>query len=168
MSLCMARPEMTRLRPPNTNDLTAMVELNNASAVETSLLDADAMQALITSAFYIRIAGQCDAVCIALDQNARYQSPNFAWFRDRLERFVYIDRVIVAPQARRTGIARSLYRDLSLAAKHAGHTVLCCEVNVSPPNPSSDQFHASFGFVETGRASLADRARTVRYLTLEI
>jgi uncharacterized protein len=159
---------VTTLRQPNADDLAVMVDLNNASAVETSLLDSAAMRALIESAFYVRIAGQCNAVCIALDQTARYERPNFAWFRDRLKRFVYIDRVIVARQARRTGIARTLYQDLSMVAKRAGHTVLCCEVNVSPPNPASDQFHAAFGFVETGHTSLVDRAKTVRYLTLEI
>jgi predicted GNAT superfamily acetyltransferase len=156
------------LRPPAEEDLAAMVALNNEFAVETSFLTRDAMRRLIDVAFHVRVAGQAEAFCIALDQGANHDSPNLAWFRQRLERFVYIDRVIVVAHAHGRGIARVLYRDLIVAAKNAGHTVLCCEVNVSPPNPGSDRFHDAFGFVETGRAFLADRAKTVRYLALEI
>ena len=32
-----------------------------------------------------------------------------------------------------------------------GHTVLCCEINVDPPNVASDRFHGAFGFEEVGR-----------------
>ena len=126
------------------------------------------MRRLIGSAFHVRVSGQIAALCIAMDQAADYDSPNLEWFRQRLKRFVYVDRVIVAAHARGRGIARILYRDLVVAAKGAGYTVVCCEVNVSPPNPGSDRFHDAFGFIEIGRAFLADRAKTVRYLTLEI
>jgi predicted GNAT superfamily acetyltransferase len=49
-----------------------------------------------------------------------------------------------------------------------GHTVLCCEINVDPPNVASDRFHGAFGFEEVGQAFLAERAKTVRYLSLSI
>jgi predicted GNAT superfamily acetyltransferase len=61
-----------------------------------------------------------------------------------------------------------MYADLKIAAKKAGHSVLCCEVNFDPPNAPSDRFHEAFGFVEVGKALLADRARTVRYLALPV
>jgi uncharacterized protein len=32
---------------------------------------------------------------LAFDQDADYDSPNFLWFRERLARFVYADRVVV-------------------------------------------------------------------------
>jgi predicted GNAT superfamily acetyltransferase len=155
-------------RPPAAEDLVAMVALNNEFVTETSFLTPDAMRHLIGAAFHVRVAGETEAFCIALDQAANHDSPNLEWFRQRLERFVYIDRIIVAAHARGRGIAQTLYRDLIAAAKNAGHTVACCEVNISPPNPGSDRFHDAFGFVEIGRAFLADRAKTVRYLTLEI
>ena len=44
--------------------------------------------------------------------------------------------------------------------------ILCCEVNIDPPNPVSDAFHAFFGFVEVGWAFLPDRGKSVRYLEL--
>jgi hypothetical protein len=33
---------------------------------------------------------------------------------------------------------------------------------------SSDRFHEAFGFVEVGKAFLAERAKTIRYLALSI
>ena len=109
-----------------------------------------------------------DGFCIALDQDAKYQNLNFDWFRRRYQRFVYIDRVVVAAHARGQGIARRIYSDLKLASRNADHGVIGCEINIDPPNLASDRFHEAFGFVEVGRAFLADRAKTVRYLALSI
>jgi hypothetical protein len=78
-------------------DLARMLTLNNAHASETSLLDVSGMSALRSLAFYSRgIDGGATAILIALDQNALYDNPNFNWFRQRYEQFIYIDRVIVA------------------------------------------------------------------------
>jgi len=158
----------TVLRSPSADDRAAMLALNNESALETSLLNIASLQQLVASSFYVRIAGQMDGFCIALDQDAQYQNVNFDWFRGRYRRFVYIDRVVVAAHARGQGIARKIYSDLKLASENAGHRVLCCEINVEPPNLASDRFHEAFGFVEVGRAFLAERAKTVRYLALSI
>jgi uncharacterized protein len=146
----------------------AMVALNNEFSAETSVLTAAAMQALIDAAFFVGISGKIDAFCIALDQDAAYNNPNFNWFRGKLQRFVYVDRVVVAKTAQGLGVAREMYQALRVAARAAGHTVLCCEVNISPPNPSSDRFHEKFGFSGIGQARLPDRGKTVRYLMLRI
>ena len=158
----------TVLRSPTADDCAAMLALNNDFAVETSLLNIASLQQLVASSFYVRVSGQMNGFCIALDQDAPYENVNFEWFRGRYRRFVYIDRVVVAAHARGQGIAGEIYRDLKRAAKNADHSVLCCEINVDPPNPASDRFHQAFGFVEVGSAFLADRAKTVRYLALSI
>jgi hypothetical protein len=132
------------------------------------VLNIASLRQLIASSFHVRISGQVDALCIALDQDAQYENVNFDWFRRRYRRFVYIDRVVVAAHARGKGIARKMYSDLKLASQNTGHSVLCCEVNVDPPNLASDPFHEAFGFVEVGRALLVERAKTVRYLALSI
>jgi predicted GNAT superfamily acetyltransferase len=158
----------TVLRSRSADDDAAMLALNNDFAVETSLLNIASLQQLVTSSFYVRIAGQMDGFCIALDHDAKYQNPNFEWFCRKYRRFVYIDRVVIAAHARGQGIARQMYSDLKLASKNADHSVIGCEINVDPPNLASDRFHDAFGFVEVGRAFLADRAKTVRYLALSI
>ena len=92
------------------------------------------------------------------------------WFRDRYRRFVYIDRIAVAASARGRGLARLLYCELFDQAHRRGHLQVACGVNLAPPNPASDAFHAALGFVEVGRARIHGGSKTVRYLrrTLEV
>ncbi len=106
--------------------------------------------------------GEADAFLVALDQGADYDSPNFLWFRDRFERFVYVDRIAVAPQARGRGLARALYEALIARARAAGHDRIVCEVNADPPNPASDAFHAALGFAVIGAATLSG-GKVARY-----
>jgi len=105
-----------------------------------------------------------DAFLIALNEEARYDSPNYLWFRARYPRFVYVDRVVVAPHARGRGLARLLYADLFDFASRAGHELIVCEVNINPPNPGSDALHATLGFSEVGQATIRDGSKTVRDL----
>lgn len=151
-------------RPPTEADQAGLLALNNAHAVELSLLSAESLRGLLGGAFHARVAGEGAALLVAFDQDGDYDSPNFLWFRDRYPRFVYVDRVVVSPAARGRGLARALYADLFAAAVRAGHDRICCEVNVEPPNPASDAFHAALGFEEVGRARLAEREKAVRYL----
>ncbi len=58
------------------------------------------MALLVDRAFFAGRIGEADAFLIAFDQDADYDSPNFLWFRERFERFVYVDRIAVAPAAR--------------------------------------------------------------------
>ncbi|RBP12279.1 hypothetical protein DFR50_114109 [Roseiarcus fermentans] len=141
---------------------SALLALNNAHAEALSRLSADALTGLMASAFLTLRAGDCDAFLIALDQDAGYDSPNFLWFRARFERFVYVDRVAVAPHARGRGLARTLYQALFRRARAAGHERIVAEVNADPPNPASDAFHAAMGFVVVGSARLTN-GKAVRY-----
>ena len=138
--------------------------LNNAHATELSWLDARRLAELTARAFYARRVGEVDAFLLAFDQDADYDSPNFLWFRDRRPRFVYVDRIVVAPEARGRGYARRLYDDLFGEARRAGHDQVVCEVNTEPPNPASDAFHLALGFEEVGAAAIHGGAKTVRYL----
>src|ERR1700730_14822781 len=145
-------------------DEAAILELNNAHEVELSRLDMVRLQHLLAVAYHARMAPQGLAFLIAFAPDADYDGVHFAWFRDRFKDFVYVDRVVVAHAARGRGIARALYADLFQRAEADGHSLICCEVNVEPPNPASDAFHASLGFREIGRASMAN-GKVVRYFT---
>ena len=143
----------------------ALLALNNAHAQELSWLEPERLEYLIREAFLARRIGRLDAFLLAFDQDARYDSPNFIWFRARYPRFVYVDRIVVAPSARGRGCARRLYDDLFEHAARDGHDRVVCEVNKAPPNPAFDAFHAALGFVEVGSASVHGGSRTVRYLS---
>lgn len=138
--------------------------LNNAHAAELSWLDAARFAELTRRAFCARSVGDVDAFLLAFDQDADYDSPNFLWFRERYRRFIYIDRIVVAPKARGRGYARLLYEDLFAQARRAGHDQVVCEVNSEPPNPASDAFHSAMGFDEVGGAAIHGGRKTVRYL----
>jgi uncharacterized protein len=144
--------------------LAAILALNAAHEVETSPLDYAALVEMLDSAFHsaTEAAGR-DGFLIAFDQDAPYESPNFLWFKARYDRFVYVDRIIVAEHARGRGLARALYEGLFDRARAAGHERIVCEVNLDPPNPGSVAFHAALGFAEVGQAVLGNKKR-VSYL----
>lgn len=144
----------------------ALLALNNAHATELSRLDPDRLQALVGAAFMAARVGEADAFLLAFDQDAAYDSPNFQWFRARGDRFVYVDRVVVAPHGRGRGLARRLYGELVARARAAGLPRIVCEVNAIPPNPSSDSFHDALGFRAVGEGRLPGGKR-VRYLSLD-
>lgn len=140
-----------------------VLALNNAHAAELSWLEPERLAELLGEAFHARRIGALEAFIMTFDQQARYDSPNFLWFRERYPRFVYVDRVVVAAEARGRGHARRLYEDLFAHARSLGHAVVTCEVNADPPNPASDAFHAALGFREIGAAAIHGGQKTVRY-----
>ncbi|MBX3500155.1 MAG: GNAT family N-acetyltransferase [Alphaproteobacteria bacterium] len=156
---------MSPIRIPSAADEAALLALNNAHAAELSELDARELSRLLAIALAARVIGDAEAFLLTFDQAADYHSPNFLWFRRRYERFAYVDRIVVAPTARRGGHARRLYEEFFAIARVAGHQRVCCEVNSDPPNPVSDAFHARLGFTVCGEAHLPDRGKSVRYLT---
>jgi len=156
---------MSEIEDIGVSDVDRILPLNNSNALETSRMDASGMCALLDLAFYRRgFDGGASAILIALDRDAPYDNPNFDWFKNRYGSFVYIDRIIVADAARGQGLARRLYQDLFARAYAAGHERVVCEVNIQPPNPISDAFHATIGFVTVGRAFLHNARKEVRYL----
>jgi len=138
----------------------ALRALNNEFAKETSFLD-EARWGRLTGMARVAFATP-DAFVIALDQDADYDSPNFLWFRDRYERFAYVDRIVVGHAAHGQGLGRALYEKLFDAAKAAGYPCLMAEVNTNPPNPGSLSFHAKMGFEAVGEVTFSPE-KSVRY-----
>lgn len=149
-------------------DEAAVLALNNENVADLSLLDSPELSHLLAQAILARRIGALDAFLIALDQDADYGSPNFRWFKQRYSRFAYVDRIVVAGGARGHGHARRLYEDLFDFARKAGHSLVTSEVNVNPPNPASDAFHAALGFGEVGSAVIHGGSKAVRYFVRTI
>ncbi|HTU68945.1 MAG TPA: GNAT family N-acetyltransferase [Candidatus Baltobacteraceae bacterium] len=146
------------------NDVSAFLALNRENEEQLWPLTEAEMRALLDIAYQAVTSADGEAMLIAFDERAPYDSPNHRWFRERYPRFVYVDRVAVATHARGRGLGRALYEALIAKARADGHTVLCAEVYSDPPNPGSDAFHAAMGFSEVGRAYVPDRGKSVRYL----
>ena len=141
--------------------------MNNASAWERSLLTPDRFAQLTDWASVTLTIKPAAALMLAFQQSDAYDGGHFLWFRNRFDTFLYIDRVVVAEQHRRHGLGRMLYAEVFKRAIEMGHTRVVCEVNLEPPNPVSDWFHAALGFTEVSRAKI-DNVKTVRYLATDL
>jgi predicted GNAT superfamily acetyltransferase len=150
-------------------DLPAVLALNNAHAVETSFLTPDRLAALHRASCVALVADGVGAAgpagfVLTLHEGAAHDGDNFAWFRRRRRRFLYVDRIVVAPQARGLGLAARHYAAVFAAAADSGRDLVCCEVNSRPPNPASERFHSRRGFFVLGEADTPDGAKTLRYM----
>lgn len=140
-----------------------LLRINNATAKETSLLSSERFDYL-TRVALIAMCIPNVAFLLAFQQNDDYDGLHFLWFKRRIQRFIYVDRVVVAEEYRRHGLGRTLYAKLFERAKELGHSTIVCEVNLQPPNLASDAFHAAHGFQEVGRATFNEGRKIVRYL----
>ena len=147
-----------------------ILALNECGLPHVNRISADDLVEFAAQSFYFRVARvgeKAVGFLLAFSQEASYHSPNFLWFRDRYPRFVYIDRVVVAPSSRREGIGSLLYADLErVASAHAPD--LTCEVNLHPANPGSFAFHERSGFREVGRQHTDGGAKHVCLMSKDL
>ena len=145
-----------------------ILTLSALHEVETSALDRAKLTHMLAEAFYWTTADEGrGGYLITFDQNADYDSANFQWFVQRYPRFVYVDRIVVAAQARGRGLARAFYLDLISKARANGHDLMVCEINIEPPNPGSFAFHAAMDFAEVGSAETTPN-KIVSYQALRL
>jgi predicted GNAT superfamily acetyltransferase len=133
-------------------DWPALLALNLASVRELSELNEERLQAILSFAhrsLVVESAGEVVAFALVIAPGSAYDSRNYRWFGDRFERFLYLDRVVVADGQRRRGIATRLYDAMEDIA--ASFERMVCDVNVRPPNDASLAFHGARGYVEVGR-----------------
>ena len=94
---------------------------------------------------------------ICLSPGTSYGSLNYAWFNQRFDAFIYVDRIAVAQQHRDQGIGSMLYEQVIANSDEQGVPV-AAEVNSIPPNPGSMRFHERFRFKEVGELHHQDKS----------
>lgn len=165
-----ARGSRICIRDARADDLPHVLDLNANWEHVTSPLDTAALAALDAQASLHRVAevdGQVAAFVLALEPGADYASPNYVWFSARGGSFLYIDRVVVDSDCQRLGLGSALYDEALAHARARGLARVTCEVDLEPPNPASDRFHARQGFVEVGTQRLPGGKRvSLRELAL--
>jgi len=158
------------LRDATPSDWSAVLMLNENSVESLSPLDEARLAKLAHASCYFRVIeqdGEIAAVLLGFRKGADYDSPNFLWFDAHSGDFVYVDRIVVAPQFRGRRLADRLYDDFEAFARSRGVGRITCEVNIKPPNPASLRFHARRGFREIGRLAHGD-AKVVSLLELAL
>ena len=151
-------------------DIDPVLSLNQAEVPHVGSVDEDRMRWFAEFATCFRVAVMADRVAaylVGFLPGSEYDSPNYRWFCDRYDQFAYIDRVAVAPFARRAGLASRLYDDFS-ASLQDGTDILTCEVNIRPPNPTSLEFHRRLGFEQVGTRASEDGDKEVAMLLKRI
>jgi len=145
-------------------DFAWVIALGNTNHVETGPLDEVRLTSLVEASYQSQVVRPDLGFLISFVPTSAYDSPNFVWFVERMDKFVYVDRIVVAARARGQGIARRFYEGLFASARAEGYEQVVCEVNSDPPNPVSDQFHAALGFTPVGQATLSN-GKSVTYLS---
>jgi len=145
-------------------DYPAILAINLESEHVLAPLDHAQLARLHAMADRLRVVdvgGQVAAFLIVLREGASYESPNYRYFAARRDRFLYVDRIVVAVEYQGQGWGGALYRELFEHARKVGVPRVTCEVDVVPPNEGSHQFHSRFGFRELGRQWVADGRKQV-------
>ena len=156
--------ENLQIRDACREDLEHLLELNQSNLPHVGSITKNDIKHLRNQAIYFRVAefnGQTAGFLIAFEPEAEYGSLNFLWFKKHYNAFVYIDRIVIAPAARRQGIAFSLYQDLEQFAAQSGIPIMACEYNLQPKNEISRQFHQKYGFKEVGTQKTENGKKTV-------
>lgn len=137
------------------SDLADVLALNQAHVPHVGPLDERRLAGLLAETSLALGAhdehGELEGFVLVLGPGADYDSPNYQWFAQRHDDFLYVDRIVVRSPAHRSGLGRRLYAAVFDHARAVAAPVVTAEVNVDPPNPVSSAFHESMGFAEVGR-----------------
>ena len=141
-------------------DLARVLEINNANTPGVSELTMSELETDIENCLHALAIdnehGEVCAFCITFDPNALDAGANHQWFAERYKSFVYLDRIAIDSTHQNLGLGALLYQTVEQRMLNsAEHSLLCCEVNLEPPNPGSLRFHKRIGFTECGVESTA-------------
>ncbi len=144
------RMQNMRLRVMRESDIPAVAALNTAADPEVQDIGEDGLRALFGMCDVALVAtdpaGEILAFVMSLGPGHPYASENYRWFEERGVRHQYIDRIVVSPRAKGTGLGSALYASVLERARERGALEVTCEVNLDPPNPTSIAFHERLGF----------------------
>jgi len=147
-------------------DLEAALALNEGVLPHVNSLTPEKMSWFAEFADYFRVAeqdGKLAGMLVGFRPGSTYESVFYHWFCKNFADFAYIDRIAVAADARRSGIARKLYVDFEVHFRDSV-PALACEVNLLPANATSVAFHQSMGFEQVEHAIIDPGVREVSRL----
>lgn len=159
---------IARFRDLVETDYETVVALNAAEVQHTSSMDLSRLKLLHELASHYKVAvvdGRLVGFLLAMREHTPYENENYCWFAGRYPKFVYIDRIVIAPEFAGQAIGTALYRDLFAYARTSGVSIIGCEYNIDPPNLLSKAFHAKFGFREMGTQRVGERLVSLQVAT---
>ncbi|WP_242108239.1 GNAT family N-acetyltransferase [Luteimonas aquatica] len=158
------------IRDVREHELDSILALNNAAGPVILPLDAARLRRFFHTAEYFRVAerdGLMAGFLVGFGPDSGHDSSNFRWFRERHERFFYIDRIVVASRRRGGGVGRAFYADVQSYAE-LRYPLLACEVFIEHDSDPARVFHGSFGFQEIGQHVMPENAVRASMLMKEL
>ena len=152
------------LRDTTSADFDRILQINHDSVHFLSPLTCERLawlHGMAASHRVVELQGAVQAFLLAFREGVAYDSPNYRWFAQQYDRFLYVDRVVVAPAHQGRGLAPRLYEDLFTIARASGAPRITLEIDSEPPNPVSARFHARYGFAEVGAQWVAGGTKRV-------
>ncbi len=145
------------------SDIDEMVEINEQGLPGTGKVSQTEMMNLLNLSelklgAYVNDKLVGFALCLLPKTN--YGSLNYAWFNERYDEFIYVDRIAVATDSRNQGIGSMLYERLFEYAK-SNNIPVTAEVSLRPPNEGSDRFHLRHGYQVVGELDHGEKAVTM-------
>ena len=157
--------QMTRIsiKELKNSDIDEMVEINEQGLPGTGKVSQTEMMNLLNLSelklgAYVNDKLVGFALCLLPKTN--YGSLNYAWFNERYDEFIYVDRIAVATDSRNQGIGSMLYERLFEYAK-SNNIPVTAEVSLRPPNEGSDRFHLRHGYQVVGELDHGEKAVTM-------
>lgn len=148
-------------------DWNAVLQINASVQPAVASVDWRELNRLLALKGRHRVARKEGAVVgymLSFPSESFYDGEEFI-FLHKLARapFIYVDQLAISAEHQRRGIGRMFYSSLMNSASHVEAQSICCEVNLSPPNPASLNFHYQLGFAQIASLHVAD-GRTVALL----
>ena len=145
------------------SDITIMLEINEQGLPGTGKVNHQEMENLLKlSELSLGVFkhNKLLGFVICLLPKTAYGSLNYAWFNERYDEFIYVDRIAVATDARNQGIGSMLYDRVFEYAK-TNKIPVTAEVSLRPPNQGSDRFHLRHGYQVVGELDQGEKAVTM-------
>lgn len=161
-----AQEAFTAVGPADLEQVRVLNEAAVPAVNSVSVADLEELERMSVQFLVSYRDEQLAGFLILMASGEPYASANYQWFSSRYADFLYVDRIVVASNFHRLGIARSFYTRAQQLARERS-VVLTCEVNLIPPNPQSMAFHLESGFQQVGQLHHESDDKLVSLLALE-
>ena len=148
-----------KLRPMTAADVAAVLALNATAEGLVEPLGADRLdwlRLIAAHAVVVDLDGPPAGFVLTFTPGSAYDGLAFeAFTQTYADRFLYIERIVIAAEHRRQGIASTVYRAIERSARPFDRTVAA-----APTGTPAYAFHTARGYQEVGKQRLPDGTTT--------
>ena len=146
------------IRTLRTKDLELIHKWNQSTVPKVNSLTFEEFRLQSVNCTYSYIQCSTDSMPVGFiflyDEKTEYDSLNYLYFKSRYQKFLYVDRIIIAGEHQKKGYGQQLY---DFVIDTPNPDIFCCEVNITPPNRQSLSFHQKYGFNEIGQQNVYNK-----------